>query len=145
MEFFPLRPEAAPMVYAYEDLNPEYKGLLKIGYTTVNVDQRVAQQYPTKRPDGKKPYRIVWQNTAIHSDGETFTDRDIHRALKWRGLQNVGGEWFKITLEELKSTYIAVRDRVENIESRTRDFRMRPEQKEAVAKTIEYYKSAEAE
>ncbi|NLN65342.1 MAG: hypothetical protein GX144_08040 [Clostridiaceae bacterium] len=42
MEFFPLRPEAAPMVYAYEDLNPEYKGLLKIGYTTVNVDQRVA-------------------------------------------------------------------------------------------------------
>jgi hypothetical protein len=145
MEFFPLRPEAAPMVYAYEDLNPEYKGLLKIGYTTVNVDQRVAQQYPTKRPDGKKPYRIVWQNTAIHSDGETFTDRDIHRALKRRGLQNVGGEWFKITLEELKSTYIAVRDRVENIESRTRDFRMRPEQKEAVGKTIEYYKSAEAE
>ncbi|NLN65343.1 MAG: hypothetical protein GX144_08045, partial [Clostridiaceae bacterium] len=65
--------------------------------------------------------------------------------MKRRGLQNVGGEWFKITLEELKATYIAVRDRVENIESRTRDFRMRPEQKEAVGKTIEYYKSAEAE
>ena len=144
-EFFPLRPAATPMVYAYEDLNPEYEGFLKIGYTTVNVEQRVAQQYPTKRPDGKKPYRVVWQNTAIHSDGETFTDRDIHRALEWRGVQNVGGEWFKSTLEELKAVYIAVRDRVENIESRTRDFRMRPEQKEAVDKTIEYYKSAEAE
>jgi hypothetical protein len=144
-EFFPLRPAATPMVYAYEDLNPEYEGFLKIGYTTVNVEQRVAQQYPTKRPDGKKPYRIVWQNTAIHSDGETFTDRDIHRALEWRGVQNVGGEWFKSTLEELKAVYIAVRDRTENIESRTRDFRMRPEQKEAVDKTIEYYKSAEAE
>ena len=58
-DFFPQRPSLTPMIYAYEDLNPEYKGLLKIGYTEVDVDRRVAQQYPTKRPDGKIPYRIV--------------------------------------------------------------------------------------
>lgn len=145
MEFFPLRPEAQPLIYAYEDSNPEYKGLLKVGYTTQSVEQRVAQQYPTKRPDGKKPYRIVWQDSAMYSDGGTFTDHDIHRALKRRGIHSAGGEWFKCTVRDLEAAYIAVRDKVENAENRNRDFAMRPEQEEAVAKTIKYYKSSEKE
>lgn len=145
MEFFPLRPTATPMIYAYEDLNPQYRGLLKVGYTTVDVERRVAQQYPTKRPDGKKPYRIVWQDSAMYSDGGTFTDHDIHRALKRRGIQSEGGEWFKCTVRDLEVVYIAVRDKIENAENRTRDFDMRPEQEEAVVKTMEYYRTAEKE
>ena len=43
-EFFPQRPAAHPMIYAYEDTNPQYRGLLKVGYTTVDVDRRVAQR-----------------------------------------------------------------------------------------------------
>ena len=31
-EFFPKRPEASPTIYAYEDTNPQYAGLLKVGY-----------------------------------------------------------------------------------------------------------------
>ena len=42
--FFPQRPTTHPMIYAYEDTNPQYRGLLKVGYTTVDVDRRVAQQ-----------------------------------------------------------------------------------------------------
>ena len=42
-EFFPSRPELCPMIYAYEDLNPDYEGLLKIGTTEVDVDRRVVQ------------------------------------------------------------------------------------------------------
>ncbi|WP_243112692.1 GIY-YIG nuclease family protein [Caproiciproducens sp. NJN-50] len=133
------------MIYAYEDSNPEYRGLLKVGYTTVDVGHRVAQQYPTKRPDGKVPYRIVWQDSAMYSDGGTFTDHDIHRVLKRRGIQSVGGEWFRCTIRELEAAYIAVRDKTENIENRTQTFSMRPEQREAVDKTIEYFKSAEKE
>lgn len=38
--FFPPRPESRPTVYAYEDTNPQYAGLLKIGYTTVDVQSR---------------------------------------------------------------------------------------------------------
>jgi hypothetical protein len=56
-EFFPARSDATPMIYAYAESNPEYNGLLKVGYTTIDVEKRVAQQYLTKRPDGKKPYR----------------------------------------------------------------------------------------
>ncbi len=144
-EFFPLRPEAHPMIYAYEDSNPDYMGLLKVGYTTINVEQRVAQQYPTKRPDGKIPYRIVFAESAMYSDGGNFSDHDVHRTLAKRGFPNVGGEWFRCTVEDIRAAYIAVRDGVENAENRTRDFKMRPEQEEAVNKTIEYFKSAAKE
>ncbi|MDT3698104.1 MAG: GIY-YIG nuclease family protein [Thermincola sp.] len=144
-EFFPLRPEAHPAIYAYEDSNPEYRGLLKVGYTAINVEKRVEQQYPTKRPDGKKPYRIVFAESAMYSDGSSFTDHDIHRVLKKKGFASVGGEWFRCTVDDVKAAYIAVRDRTENEENRTRDFKMRPEQDEAVNKTIEYYKSAAKE
>ena len=47
IDFFPQRPDSHPMIYAYEDTNPQYKGLLKVGYTAIDVDKRVAQQYPT--------------------------------------------------------------------------------------------------
>ncbi|NLC26129.1 MAG: DEAD/DEAH box helicase family protein [Fastidiosipila sp.] len=145
MEFFPLRPEVQPMIYAYEEMNPDYKGLLKVGYTTIDVERRVAQQYPTKRPDGKVPYRIVWQDSAMYSDGGTFTDHDIHRALTKRGFPSVGGEWFSCTVEDLQAAYIAVRDKTENIENRTQDFKMRPEQKEAVDKTVEFFHKSDKE
>ena len=57
-KFFPPRPAINPLIYAYEDTHPQYAGLLKVGYTTMNVQSRVAQQYPTKKP-GNLPYRIV--------------------------------------------------------------------------------------
>ena len=144
-EFFPLRPETQPMIYAYEDSNLEYRGLLKVGYTTIGVEQRVAQQYPTKRPDGKIPYRIVFAESAMYSDGGNFNDHDVHRALAKRGFPSEGGEWFRCTVNDLRAAYIAVSKREENIENRTRDFSMRPEQEEAVSKTIEYFKSAAKE
>ena len=144
IEFFPLRPEARPMIYAYEDSNPQYNGFLKVGYTTIDVEKRVAQQYPTARLS-RKPYRIVFAESAMYSNGSTFTDHDIHHALRKRGIDNPVGEWFKCTVDDVWAAYIAVRDGVENIENRTRDFKMRPEQEEAVSKTIEYYKAAAKE
>jgi len=144
-EFFPLRPEASPMIYAYEDGNPDYRGLLKVGFTAIDVRQRVAQQYPTKRPDGKVPYRIVFEESAMYPDGSNFNDHDIHRALSKRGFPSVGGEWFKCSVNDVRAAYIAVRDGVENAENRTCDFKMRPEQEEAVNKTIQYFRSAAKE
>ena len=143
-DFFPPRPEVEPKIYTYEELNPNYKGLLKVGYTTIDVEKRVEQQYPTVRPGGK-PYRIVFAESAMYADGTTFTDHDMHHALRKRGIKNPDGEWFECTVKEIRAAYIAVKTRTENEENRDRDFGMRPEQKEAIDKTIEYYKSAEAE
>ena len=133
------------MIYAYSDSNPIYKGLLKVGYTIVDVDKRVAQQYPTKRPDGRVPYSIVLRESAIRSDGTTFTDRDVHKKLRKKMVTGVGGEWFRCTVTDLKATFIAMKNHIENEENRTNNFSMRPEQEEAIVKTIEYYKFARSE
>ena len=145
MDFFPSRSEAKPMIYAYQEDNPEYKGLLKVGYTTIGVEKRVAQQYPTKRPDGKVPYRIVFAESAMYSDGGSFMDHDIHNALEKHGFNRVGGEWFRCTVDQLKAVYIEVKSKTLNRELRKNDFTMRPEQEEAVTKTISYFKSMENE
>ncbi len=138
-ELFPLRPEAIPTIYAYEISNPEYKGLLKVGYTSKDVEKRVEQQFPIKQPDGKKPYRILFAESAMYSDGTPFTDHDIHRVLKKKGFLHEGGEWFRCTVDDVQAAYTAVRHRIDNEENRTQRFKMRPEQEEAVSKAIEYY------
>lgn len=139
-EFFPKRPACNPMIYAYEDTNPQYNGLLKIGYTTVDVKQRVAQQYPTLRP-GTRPYRIVFEASAMRSDGTSFMDFDVHRYLRRRKIENPNGEWFRCTVGEVKAAVRAVRDRTENAEMRTEDFAMRPEQEDAVNRTETYIRN----
>lgn len=130
-DFFPQRPDSKPMIYAYEDSNPMYEGLLKVGYTAIDVEKRVAQQYPIVRP-GAKPYHIVFAESAMYSDGSTFIDRDMHRNLRKKRYKNSDGEWFKCTVDELKAAYIAVKHGIQNEENRTHNFAMRPEQEEAV-------------
>ncbi len=138
--FFPPRPKVEPKIYAYEDTNPQYAGLLKIGYTTKDVRERVAQQYPTLRP-GERPYRIVLEEPAIRSDGTGFTDHDVHRMLRINGIPQVGGEWFRCTVEQVKAAIHAVREGQLFEEQRSLNFTMRPEQEAAVEKTMAYFKS----
>lgn len=140
--FFPQRPENKPMIYAYEDIR--YPGMLKVGYTTIDVEERVAQQFPVVLP-GEKPYKIVFAESAIRNDGSSFMDHEIHKKLRKSKIENPDGEWFKCTVDELKASYISVRDRIENEENRILDFEMRPEQKDAVDKTIYFYKKAKEE
>lgn len=142
MDFFPQRPASHPMIYAYEDTNPQYKGLLKVGYTSVDVDRRVAQQYPTKRPDGSVPYRIVLRESAMYPDGGSFTDKAVHRMLRYKQFSGMGGEWFKCTVNDVRAAVVAVRNHTTNEENRTQTFTMRPEQEDAVNRTMAYYQSA---
>jgi len=139
-EFFPARPESRPTIYAYEDTNPQYAGLLKVGYTTVDVQNRVAQQYPTVRP-GKPPYRIVLEESAMRNDGTVFTDHDVHRMLRINGVKNPEGEWFRCTVTQVKAAVIAVRTGQLNEENRSLHFKMRPEQAAAIEKTASYFKT----
>lgn len=143
-DFFPTRPDSHPMIYAYEENNPLYRGMLKIGYTKHDVERRIAQQYPTIRPGGK-PYRIVFAESAMRNDGSAFTDHNIHRYLQARGIKRVDGEWFKCTVSDVRAAWLAVKNRTENVEQRTQAFSMRPEQEDAVTKTMAYYRSTEAE
>ncbi len=139
--FFPPRPKVEPKIYAYEDTNPEYAGLLKIGYTTRSVQERVAEQYPTLRPGGKLPYRIVLEEPAIRNDGTVFTDHDVHRMLRINGIRNEGGEWFRCTVKQVRAAINAVRAGQLLEEQRSLNFTLRPEQEAAVQKTMAYFQS----
>lgn len=143
-DFFPPRPDTYPAIYAYEDTNPQYKGLLKVGYTAREVQARVAEQYPTRRP-GKAPYRIVLDESAMRNDGTVFDDHEVHRYLRSKGIKNPEGEWFACSEKDVKAAIVAIKIGELNEEYRTLDFRMRPEQEEAVEKTAAYFKSFKKE
>ena len=143
-QFFPLRPEASPIIYAYVDTNPQYYGLLKIGFTTTDAKTRVAQQYPIIKP-GPLPYKIVLEESAMRNDGSSFTDLTVHKYLRKKGVKNPKGEWFECNIEEVKAAILALKYGKIDEENRTLDFVMRPEQAEAVDKTMVYFESFKKE
>jgi hypothetical protein len=139
-EFFPRRPLLKPMIYAYEEpQNQQLAGLLKVGYTaSQTVQERVAQQYPTKRP-GSLPYRIVMEESAMRSDGGNFTDHDVHNLLRRQHFHNPKGEWFRCSVDDVRRAVVALRSGEEGEMMRTETFHMRPEQQAAVDKAAEYF------
>ena len=144
-DFFPQRPAVAPKIYAYRDKNPVYNGFLKVGYTTRTVEERMAEHYPTKQPDGVVPYEVMYVTSAMREDGSCFTDHDVHRMLRRKKVECVGGEWYRCTVSDVEAAILAVKTGTLNEENRTRSFVMRPEQKAAVNKTIAYFQKAKRE
>ena len=142
-DFFPKKPEINPKIYAYTD--KAYEGLLKIGYTAVDVKKRVAEQYPTKRPGDSLPYKIVFEESAMRKDGTYFDDRAVHRLLIKKGVKGKGGEWFACSVEQVKAAVLALKTGIINEENRTLNFKMRPEQSEAVRRASEYFSSFKEE
>lgn len=139
-KFFPDKTRSNPTIYAYEDSNPLYAGLLKVGFTAVSAQSRLKQIYNLKTP-GKLPYCLVLEESAMKSDGSAFTDHDVHRVLRKKGFKNPDGEWFKCSPEDVKAAINAVKSGIHFEENRSANFGMRPEQAEAVKKTAIYFKS----
>ena len=133
---FKQRPELTPTIYVYEIPNEtSRKGLIKVGYTTRDVRERIKEQLGTSGVE----YRILLEESSMRNDGTSFDDHEVHKYLSRKGIRNSGGEWFECNVEEVKSAIIAIRNRQENIENRTETFKMRPEQVEAIEKTYQYF------
>ncbi|WP_195419726.1 GIY-YIG nuclease family protein [Collinsella sp. D33t1_170424_A12] len=141
--FFPARPEVHPSIYAYRDKNPDHAHFLKVGYTEIDVERRVAQQFPVIQPGEGKPYEIVFAESAMRTDGSSFMDHAVHKRLAANGFANVGGEWFRCTPADVRNAWLQVRDRTSYERERTEDFAMRPEQLDAVNKTEAYFRACE--
>ena len=140
--FFPKRPKVNPTIYVYELPNAKDRaGLLKIGYTDRNAKTRIKEQLGTAGIE----YRILLEESAMRNDGSSFTDHNVHRYLKAQGVKNPDGEWFACSLQQVKAAILAIRNGEENVENRTLTFKMRPEQAEAVEKTIQYFDSFKRE
>jgi hypothetical protein len=140
-QFFPPRPVARPTIYAFASTHPDHAGLLKVGYTERAAADRIAEQFPT----GLNAYRVELVESAVRPDGSSFTDRDVHRYLRAKGIKNPSHEWFKCTVQQVRAAVVAVRERTANVEDRSLSFRLRPEQLEAVQRTAEYFRKARKE
>ena len=137
-EFFPLRPEVTPTIYAYELIDIDsHKGKIKVGYTERDVRKRIAEQLQTS---GVK-YKILLEKSAMRNDGTSFTDHDVHKILKKNGFANPEGEWFICSVKDVESAILSVKEGSTSDSQRTLSFSMRPEQIQAVDKAIAYYSS----
>lgn len=115
-------------------------GLIKVGETTKRTArERIKQQLGTAYPnlDGVE---ILLDEPAVREDGTAFTDHEVHSALAGEGIRRPEGEWFEATLDEVKAAINKVRSGVPFEPTRTESFEMRPEQKEAVERTISYFR-----
>ena len=98
-EFFPPKPEVNPTIYGYTELSSEYEGLIKVGYTERTTSERMKEHYPTKGPSGIKKYKVLLDESSMRNDGTHFNDYEVHKILKQRGFESVGGEWFRVSVD----------------------------------------------
>lgn len=132
------KPEARPRIYAYTIEDQAHKGLLKIGQTTRDVKQRVAEQLQTA---AIKNYNIVLDEAAERHDGGIFSDRDVRGALLRKGFENTVLEWMRCRLEDVKTVLTELRTGQKFSGTHSDTFAMRAEQRAAVEKTHDYFHS----
>ena len=132
------KPAARPRIYAYSIDDKAHAGLLKVGQTTRDVKQRVAEQLKTANI---KNYKIELDEVAESNDGKTFTDYEVRAALVKKKFANPELEWMRCTLKDLKAVLIALRTGQPIAGTRDQNFPMRAEQRAAVEKTHAYFHS----
>ena len=140
-EFFPPKPEVNPTIYGYTELSSDYEGLIKVGYTERTTSERMKEHYPTKGPNSLVKYQVLLDESSMRKDGTHFKDYEVHKVLRERGFENVGGEWFRVSVDELKSIIFSLKEGKTLELTRTKNFKPRPEQQEAINKTSEYFKN----
>lgn len=136
------KPEARPRIYAYVIDDKAHAGLLKVGQTTRDVKQRVAEQLKTANI---KNYTIVLDEVAERDDSTTFTDHEVRAALVRKGFANPELEWMRCTLKDVKTVLTELRTGQRFAGTHSETFAMRREQAEAVNKTYDYFQSIWAE
>src|SRR5690349_11661202 len=93
-EILPPKPVARPHIYAYSISDEAHKGLLKVGQTTRDVKQRIAEQVRTAAINN---YKIEIDESAERDDGGIISDHDVRAALARKGFENTELEWMRCT------------------------------------------------
>lgn len=130
-----------PIIYAYSDTR--FPGMLKVGFTARSIEVRMKEHYPTLVPGQSWKVKLI--RPAMRKDGSVFSDKAVHRVLRSAHIQNPEGEWFRCSTREVERAIEAVKNNETTMLQRTQDFKMRPEQKEAVTKTADYFESFAAD
>ena len=132
------KPEARPRIYAYAIDDKAHDGLLKVGQTTRNVKQRIAEQVKTA---AIKNYKIVLDESAARDDGTLFTDHHVRAALAKKGFEKVELEWMRCSVADVRTVLTELRTGQRFTGTHSETFEMRREQADAVNKTHAYFHS----
>jgi len=136
------KPKFWPRIYAYSIDDEAHKGRLKVGQTTRDVKQRIAEQVKTA---AIKNYRIELDERAERNDGTIFTDHQVRAALVRKGIEKIELEWMRCTVNDVKTVLTELRTGQRFAGTHHQTFPMRREQAEAVNVTHAYFLSRWAE
>ncbi len=137
------RPEPQPLrIYAYSIDDTAHQGLLKVGQTTREVKQRVAEQLKTAYITN---YKIELDEPAERNDGSLFTDHQVRDALTRKGFEKIEQEWMRCGVEDVQTVLAELRSGQRFTGTHHETFGMRDEQAAAVDKTFDYFQSIWAE
>lgn len=142
------RPAVVPTIYGYTlPTVADHNGYIKIGYTDrEDTEARIKEQLHT----AAIPFKVLFKETAMRSDGTCFTDKDVHRLLKHKGFRQLNegedrNEWFYCSEKEALETIEEVRTGIRFEGQRTWNFSMRKEQQTAVQMAKDYFEQAKKE
>ncbi|MCB1678519.1 MAG: hypothetical protein KDI16_07535 [Halioglobus sp.] len=136
------KPKARPRIYAYSIADKAHEGLLKVGQTTRDVQQRVAEQLKTA---AIKNYSIELDEPAERDDGGILSDHEVRASLLRKGFENPELEWVRCSVADVRTVLAELRTGQRFTGTHHETFPMRREQAEAVKSTHAYYLSRWAE
>lgn len=142
------RPAVVPTIYGYTlPTVADHNGYIKIGYTDrEDTEARIKEQLHT----AAIPFKVLFKETAMRSDGTCFTDKDVHRLLKHKGFRQLNegedrNEWFYCSEKETLETIEEVRTGIRFEGQRTWNFSKRKEQQTAVQMAKNYFEQSKKE
>lgn len=151
------------LIYVFRINDEPHKNSLKVGMATVKFDENPVTITPNhsylniaakNRIDQYTKtagiiYELLYTELAITNKGKPFADHDVHKVLINSGIEKVyfangANEWFKTDLNTVKNAIKAVRKGKSSlfaaeITKNINPIILRPNQKEAVEKTIKVF------
>lgn len=142
------RAPVVPQIYGYTIPGlKDHDGYIKIGYTgREDVNIRIGEQLHT----GAIKYKIVFVESAMRNDGTVFLDHEVRDLLVRKGFKHLydgedNNEWIKCSKEDALTAIMELRFNKRFESTRTEDFGMRNEQKNAVEMTYSYFRKMKEE
>jgi len=137
-ELLPEKSTSRLRIYAWSTSEiTKYKGCLKVGQTTQDVNFRIRQSQGVAQVS----YTLEVDESAERLDGTFFRDSAVRERLKQKGFENVELEWMRCNAQDVITAIRELQTGEVRAVNRTEDFKMRREQAAAVEKTAKYFES----
>ncbi len=158
------------LIYVFRINDSEHLGKLKIGeatvHTTKNLDELVANSDELNQAAKDRindytatagiRYELLYTEIAVNDYNKSFSDKNVHEVLLRSGYERFyfdterkQNEWFIVNLDVVKSAIKAVKEGRLSLNSNEKHYKpdpiiLRPEQEEAIRKTIKQFNKSDS-